>query len=217
MTPPLIRPFRPEDESAIRRICYDTALYGRPIEPLFPDPVFIGEAWIRYYVAYEPEHLWIADVDHEVAGYLTGSADTRRSISRFKTRILPRLIGRFLLKGHWMSPLFWRLLWSYGVRRTHVSDRRAEVIEKYPAHCHMNLAEGYRCRGIGAQLLRRFLGQLQTEGVPGIHVSTATHGGQSLFAKEGFVELARIPAPPLTEESPKEILIMGKDLKIKGR
>jgi GNAT superfamily N-acetyltransferase len=48
-----------------------------------------------------------------------------------------------------------------------------ELCRRYPAHLHINLAPGFRGRGIGARLIDAFAALAAEAGAPGLHVVTA--------------------------------------------
>jgi ribosomal protein S18 acetylase RimI-like enzyme len=191
---PHIRPYKPTDDPALRAICFETALYGQPIKPLLDDPELISDLWLRYYLRFEPEHCWVAEVEDLMAGYLTGCHDTGSFRRIFVRSILPGLVARFLRKGHWRKPWFRRLAWQAITQGWQRLGYRAHLLADYPAHCHLNLAPGDRHRGIGSQLLETFLTNLREHKVRGIHVATATPEGKAFFLRHGFQFLSEEPA-----------------------
>jgi len=207
-----IRPYQPSDERHVRRLCFETALYGRPIQSVFSDEAFISEAWLSYYWRFEPDLFWVAADDQGVLGYLTGSADTVLFQRRYLWRIAPSLMRQFLSRRHWRQPLFrvvlrqWRTLLSCGSR----SSRG--FLHDFPAHCHVNVALAARGQGVGLALVGTFLKALRTRKIRAAHVATATLGGSRLFRKAGFSNQCLLPAVRLTEESPTFIEILVKDL-----
>ncbi len=68
----------------------------------------------------------------------------------------------------------------------------AELTADYPAHLHVNLAESYRNRGIGAQLIGEFAADAARAGAAGMHVVTGS-GSRNVrfYERNGFSELAR--------------------------
>ena len=105
-----LRAYQPADADAVRRICFDTALFGRPLQPYFPDAQLASEALAGYYLRCEPELTFVAEAAGGVVGYISGCADSRRFPCRYARHIAPRLLGLFLLHGHWARPASWRLL-----------------------------------------------------------------------------------------------------------
>lgn len=212
MTEMLVRHYRPPDEEAVRRICGDTALYGQTIERLIKDRESVVDALIGYYTEFETESLLVADHEGEVVGYLAGCVDTKRFERLFSLHILPRLIARFVTHGHWHRALSWRVLAALGQTGHERQRILRSIVDAYPAHCHMNIAAGFRRRGVGALLFGSFLRYLVQRGARGIHVSTATEAGKAFFLKKGFTVLGRHPTPRLPVDTPEENWLLGKEL-----
>jgi GNAT superfamily N-acetyltransferase len=63
------------------------------------------------------------------------------------------------------------------------------LCRRYPAHLHINLAPGFRSRGIGARLIDAFAAHATAAGAPGLHVVTAK-GARNVrfYARCGLVE-----------------------------
>ncbi len=204
-----IRPYHDSDMAVVSDVCFRTALYGRSVEPLCGDRKFIAEAVLGYYTRFEKESLFVAEVDGRVVGYLTGCLDTRRYERLFARAIAPRLLARFIGRGHWRHIGVWRIIFAavgVGVRRRGIHHK---IIAEYPAHCHLDIAPDAQRMGLGSKLLEAFLDRMDSQGINGVHVSTPTGPGKKFFAKMGFVLLARHPAPPLGGVSPGEVWLMG--------
>lgn len=212
MTGPVVRPYRPSDRETVRRISCDTAVYGEPIDSFFPDRRFVADALVEYYTAFEPVSLFVAESDGAVVGYLTGCAQTRRYERLFMLRILPCLMWRCTLRGHWFRGSFWRLAYVEVQATCRSFQVGRSVLILYPAHCHMNMETGFRHAGIGTQLLEAFLSRLRAQGVPGIHIITATEPGKEFFHKSGFSVLVRYPSPEAPGLDSREVWIMGKKI-----
>jgi GNAT superfamily N-acetyltransferase len=64
-----------------------------------------------------------------------------------------------------------------------------ELCRRYPAHLHINLAPGFRNRGIGARLIATFATVAADAGRPGLHAVTAKAARNVRFyARCGLVE-----------------------------
>ena len=207
-----VRRYRPEDSETVRRISYETALYGQPMDALFQGRPLISEMLIGYYAEFEPEALFVAESEGRVIGYLTGCLDTRRFESFFGRYILLRLLWISLREGYGLKPAFWKVAGA-GVTAAHRwSKIRNEVLAHYPAHCHLNLDAAFRQAGTGSALWKAFFQYMAEHKVRGIHILSATEGGKAFFAKNGFNVLARYAAPNLLGSSQREIWVMGKEL-----
>jgi ribosomal protein S18 acetylase RimI-like enzyme len=205
----IIRAYRPADEAAVRRICFETALFGGPMQPVLDDERLFSEAFVGYYLRYATDLLFVAEVGGIVAGYLSGCTDTARYRREFVRRISPRLATRVLLRGYWLRPCLWRWL-AAGVRAARQWSAAHTGIEtEYPAHCHLNLAVAFQRQGLGRLLLDRFLAELRTRGLEGLHISASAAGGQAFFSRAGFKLLLEYPLPPFPDQPPRCVQIMG--------
>lgn len=64
-----------------------------------------------------------------------------------------------------------------------------DLTERFPAHLHINLAPEFRGRGLGGDLIARFLADALTAGAPGIHVTTSRAARNVAFYNRlGFAE-----------------------------
>ena len=204
-----VRPYRPADRAAVRRICADTAAWGRPFEELFPDRELAADAFVAGFTDSEPESCFVAEEEGQVVGYAAGALDARRG-----RRVLPRLAFRALVRGHWLRPTFWKLLLAAARVSGARSRALAAALAGHPATVHLNLDAGARGRGAGSALLAAFLDHARARGSRGVHVSAASDDGRRFFARHGFVRLASHPAPRLAPagEQPDEVWIMGRGL-----
>ncbi|MHC5053996.1 MAG: GNAT family N-acetyltransferase [Planctomycetota bacterium] len=202
-----IREYRPGDLAAVKEIAADTAYFGRPVDSVFPDRDLVADALIVPYAEFQPGSFLVAEADGRVVGYATGCLDTDRLGRVFRRRVLPGLALR-LVKNHWRRLGGLRLITMMRIAR-----RRARVMGKvvpdHPAHCHVNVAQGFRGSGIGRALLGRFVELARESGACGIHASTASEGGRRLAAGMGFVTLARVPVHDIAGGPPREGWIMG--------
>jgi len=187
----VVRPYVPGDREAVFRIAADTAYFGDPVEQFLPDRQFLLDVFVSYYLDCEPDHTWVADVDGEVAGYLTGSTGGAAAAAgqlRTGLRASARLMGgRYRLgavgRGHLRCTVLAKVRGEYPS-----VDERA-----YPAHLHVNLAPAARGLSLGRRLVEACLGQMAQLGVPGLHLNTTNLNAAAvrLYEKMGFELLAR--------------------------
>lgn len=182
-----IRAYQAADRDVLNRVCYESALMGESIAPLFGSQRLFTDYWMTYYLEHEPESAFVAVDNDGPVGYLVGCCDTRRFEATQQTVVWPRIWRRFLL-GRYGVPLpLARFLWRVVRSRRH--DRHlAPRLQDYPAHLHMNVAAGYRGRGHGALLLDGFLAYLEQRGVPGVHLITTNlnRAAVPLYESRGF-------------------------------
>ena len=190
-----IRRYQPADRPAIRAISCDTADQGGPVERFFHDREAVADVLVRYYTDYEPESLWVAECRRQIAGYVTGCLDTRRSTHILLKKIIPRVIAGAVVRG-----ALWRLeTWRLGAALLGTVFRggfpQAVDLSRYPAHLHMNIRDGFRGKGVGRCLIDRFKDQARDAGVQGVHVAVLgdNKGGRGFFEAMGFRLLGEQP------------------------
>ncbi|MCX6353533.1 MAG: GNAT family N-acetyltransferase [Candidatus Aureabacteria bacterium] len=212
MTSLSIRRYDPSDRADVRRICADTALYGEPVDRFIYDPDLVVDGLLRYYTDFEPESLFVAVAEGRVIGYLVGCVDTKRYERIFRYRIVPSLALKLIFRGDVLRPWLWKVLAALVKAGVNRAQFLKNIIQIYPAHCHMNMDPRHRREGVGARLCATFLDYLRDCGVKGVHISSATEVGKRFFSKMVFTLLAKFPAPPLAGIAPGEIWLMGKRL-----
>ncbi len=184
----VIRPYEPRDRSAVRRICFETGYMGEP-EWQWRDPKSYADLFTSYYTDAEPESALVVDRAGVVEGYLLACVDSRRAWS--ETSIFLRLLWRRAIALRPATAGFvWRSFGDVvvdGIR--HRLPPPALHDDRWPAHLHIDLLGSIRSRGVGAALLRTWLGHLEELEVPGCHVYTLAENHRAIRAFEsvGFV------------------------------
>ena len=183
-----IRGYRATDRTAVDQIACDTADHGNPVERLFHDRRTVAELLVRYYAEYEPDCLWIAEKDGQVAGYLTGCMDTKRCNRIMGKRMIPKVTAGALWRGALLRAETYRLLKSFWLTYFKGGYPIHVGLDEFPAHLHINIRDGFRQSGIGRRLVHRFQKQVSDAGIPGIHVLTLGHNdnGRRFFQAMGF-------------------------------
>ena len=178
---PEIRKFRDTDRDEVRGIATSTAT-GYPRSDL----QLVADLITEYYLSYEPEHLLVAEVDGNVVGYLSGCFDSARCRWLKGTRVIPSAIIKALARGEvgWGEV---RYLGSFIYVAVH-GGVRSTPPKGYPAHFHVNVAEGWRGEGIGSRLAEEFLNILSHNGISGVHVRVRRNARRAsrFFRSLGF-------------------------------
>ena len=190
-----IRTYRPDDRDVVRMIACDTADRGEPVESFFRDRETFADLLTRYYTDWEPQSLWVAEVEGRVIGYLTGCLNTHRYWTVMQRRIIPRAVWGAVCRGALRSYQTWRVLRA-GVQTLAVGRMRREASSvAHPAHLHLNVAKAFRSQRVGRQLLERFLAQARAAGSPGVHAAVRedNDAGKRFFERMGFTVLGRYP------------------------
>lgn len=187
-----LRPYQPTDLPGVRAI-YGDDEFARPrLLRQYPRMrAYLADESSYYYTHYEPESLFVAQADGQIAGALLGAVDTRRHERYYSRRIRPYLALRCLVGAYgWPG-------WLGAVLRTEWADRQtvAPAFDRrqYPAHLHIGVLPAFRRQGIGAALMARYAAYLQEKGVPGYHLyaSSYHHLGVAFYRKLGLEELGQ--------------------------
>jgi len=202
-----IRPYRPADRAAVRRICAATAWMGRPAPRLVGDDWIWAEYWTRYFTDREGRCCWVVQRGGrgEVVGYLTGTADARR-FERYLPFLLPgigcRAVRRRLMCRRESRRALLALLGSLARGEPALPPR---VKRQFPATFHFNLLPPARRRGLGSRLVQTFLAGMRSAGAGGVHVQTLSLNAPAAAAmkRAGFRLLARRPIRAFAHVDPR--------------
>jgi GNAT superfamily N-acetyltransferase len=181
-----IRLYTPTDRTAVRRI-YGEDEFTRPrllqIYPRYGE--YLADE-MSYYPDYEPESLFVAEVDGQVVGALQGAVDTDRFEQVYDQRIRPLLVRRCLAGTYgWPG-------WLPAVLRTEWAGRQVKAPnvdrEQYPAHLHIGLLPNWRRQGLGTDLMERYAAYLRQSGIPGYHLYASSFHplGVAFYEKLGL-------------------------------
>lgn len=210
-----IRPYNKNDRQSVLRISADTAVFGEPVEAILEDRRVFCDAFTSYYTDYESEYAWVACIDEDVVGYLTGCINTSLQRRRWLMKVLPTVILR-LLRGHYKTG---RRTWGYAWSMIN-SSMRGEFpnvnYQEYPAHLHINVEAGARGKGLGRGLMEAYLEQLENNGIPGVFLETTNlnEAACRLYESTGFAILGRRETNVWKKvtHQPVENLIYGRKL-----
>jgi ribosomal protein S18 acetylase RimI-like enzyme len=186
-----VRQYESHDRAAVLQIAADTGFFGAPVEAFLDDRRLMQDAFVAYYVDREPEHVWVAEADGKVVGYISGSIGGARA-SLGKARTAAVFAFRLLTFRYRIGRRTWRYF-----RRTGGAALRGEYphadLRQYPAELHINLAEGARGLGLGKSLMNACLEQMAALGRPGIHLNTTSLNAAAvrMYEKMGFQLLGR--------------------------
>jgi ribosomal protein S18 acetylase RimI-like enzyme len=203
-----VRPYRPADRRDVVTICHRTGYFGEDAAPYFRDAELFALLFTAYYVEYEPENCFVADDNGSAVGYIIGSVDTEAQRHEFDRLIVPRVVRRMLTRTLFRHP--GDVLFMLGLVDHADYEKKLytpDLVAKYPAHLHMNVAPEYQRRGLGSRLMGRFLETMRKAGAPGVHLVTSTENKKALpfYKKEGFVLYAELPNKLWEKKSPPTV------------
>ena len=208
----VIRPYRPADRDAVRRLCCDTGYLGKAIDPVFEDRELFADYLTSFYTDWEPESAFVLEQDAEVKGYLLGS---RRPFLHQVHGFLTNL--RLFAKGIFRYPRYnkaskafvrWILLNAW--REVPAAPRRIP-------HFHFNMLP--EAQGIAGtrELLVQYFNHLRANGekqVFGQVVTFEDRRGAKVFERYGFRVLEKKEITKYREHSsdPVYLCTVIKDL-----
>jgi ribosomal protein S18 acetylase RimI-like enzyme len=186
----IIRLYESSDRQDVLRISADTAVFGESVEAILEDRQLFRDAFTAYYTDFESDYLWVACIDDQVVGYLTGCINTisqrRQIIGRTMLPLVWRMIqGKYRLGGKTYNYV------KYMARGALRKEYPRVDLKQYPAHLHINVEAAMRGRGFGRILMTAYLDQLGEMGVPGVFLDTIDINAAacSLYESLGFMLL----------------------------
>jgi GNAT superfamily N-acetyltransferase len=190
-----IRTYRPTDRLAVRQLSCDTADRGEPVDRLFHDCEAVADVLVRGYMDFEPQFLWVAECEDQVAGYLTGCLDTRAFDGLLEKKVIPKAVWRSIARGALLHLQTWHLLGAFAATALLGGFPHRIDLNAYPAHFHVNLGRRFRGHGLGRQLVDAFRRQVDLAGIGGIHVVARgdNPGGRKFFEAMDFKRLFEQP------------------------
>jgi len=182
-----IRPAGPYDIPGTYRVCLQTADAGADGSALYTNPDLLGHIYVGPYLVGQPELAFVLADDAGVAGYVLGAADTREFEAWQEREWLPTLRAQY-------PPTAGATLDDELIAQLHSPTLApAAVVERYPAHLHIDLLPRVQGTGLGRAMLETLFDALRPRGVNGIHLDVGedNHNAIAFYRHLGFVELAR--------------------------
>jgi ribosomal protein S18 acetylase RimI-like enzyme len=168
-----IRLYKPEDREILYRIAADTAFFGEPVDALLEDRRLFCDAFYRYYVDFEPEHIWVACAGAKVVGFLAGCLNTKARNRIMALRLLPVTVWGILDGKYRFGSRTRRYALELAQEALSGNVPRADL-RIFPAHLHVNIAAAWQGQGLGRSLLTTYLSFLRCAGLPGVHLETTS-------------------------------------------
>ncbi|MEW6055210.1 MAG: GNAT family N-acetyltransferase [Bdellovibrionota bacterium] len=206
---------RAREFSEIRRICCETGNAGAPIAKERWD--FFGDLWIGPYEKLLPQWTYVASVEDQILGYLTGCPSTAQFESRKRLKIFPLLWMGILRRSYRKTSDTRRFLkrslgLSKSPERCFSGGFLKMLYVRYPAHLHINIDSRVRGRNLGRSLVEGFLRDLKREEVSGVHVFCGDQA-RGFYRSLGFQELKRISYRTDSRAGATPVYAMGRLLR----
>jgi GNAT superfamily N-acetyltransferase len=185
-----IRPFNSADLDALYLISLATGHEGGDASHLYTDGKLMGHIYAAPYALLEPDLALVVEDAHGVAGFVVGTSDTRSWFQRLENEWWPHL--RTTYEDPASIPT---ADWSADQRRAfmihHPSPPPTVIIERYPAHLHLNLLPHVQGRGIGRLLFSEWMAIAARYGAGPIHIGAnrSNPGAIRFWSQLGFKTL----------------------------
>ncbi|HCS59818.1 MAG TPA: GNAT family N-acetyltransferase [Microbacterium sp.] len=186
-----IRPYRPEDRSALFDICVRTADAGADATGMASDDELWALLYAVPYVERHPDLSWVVESDDgRTVGYIVATDDTDAFERWFHDVWWPRYVDRFPrpAQTHTREEELIDEAYERGI----VRDERAEA---HPAHLHIDLLPETQGQGLGRALIETLFAELTRRGVRGLHLGMdpANVGAAAFYERLGMTQLSSEP------------------------
>lgn len=193
-----IRLFKSADLDALYMISLATGHEGGDASRLYSDGKLIGHIYAAPYALLEPSLALVVEDEHGVAGFVVGTPDTDNWSDRLENEWWPNLRTAYEDPGNTPAPD-----WSADQRRAFMIHHPARpprwIIERYPAHLHLNLLPRIQGRGIGRLLFSEWISSAARYGVGPIHIGANRSNPRAIgfWSRQDFSPL---PSPDSASE-----------------
>lgn len=168
-------------------MCLATGAAGADAAALYADPDLLGHVYAGPYAVRHPEHgfVVVAPMDTGeagVAGYVLAAPDTRAFEAWQEQNWYPALREQY-------PPRDTATPDAAIVRLLHTPERRSDaVLERWPAHLHIDLMPRLQGKGLGRRLIALTLDALRADGIRGLHlaVDPRNAAAQEFYPKVGL-------------------------------
>jgi hypothetical protein len=158
---------------AVRELCCRTGDSGKPVARERWE--FFARVWIEPYEKLVPEWTYIGESNGEIIGYLTGCPDTARfaKVKRWRCNLpllVAAILGRYRRVGGAAAFARRALGLTANPEDYFDSELKPSLELHFPAHLHVNVDADHRLSGVGRRLVEQYLFDLESAGVPGVHL-----------------------------------------------
>lgn len=197
-----IRPIRTSDIESLYAISLATGHKGEDASHLYDDPRMMGHIYSAPYANLSPKTCFIAVQDNEVAGYIVGTHDTKTFEQNLEKNWWPGLREEYPCPNV-ASKLNWTADQKRAALIHHPERTPTQIIDRYPAHLHMNLHSNAQGQGLGPALLKKWIDHARSCGVDGVFIGANIHNTRAInfWQKQGFQNINHLLKPKTVRAS----------------
>lgn len=184
-----IRKFEAKDRVAVRQIVYATALIGEPAGLFFQGQEVISDALSLYFTDYEPVSCFVAEINHQITGYLLGAKNKIAAQAIFNAQLVLPLLLKAFRSGIFLRIKNLSFIFGCLIDLLKNGIKTPDFNQAYPATLHLNIKDGFRGQEIGAKLISAYLDYLKIEKISGVHLATMSDRAADFFLSQGFQQL----------------------------
>lgn len=200
-----IRLFKSADLDALYAISLATGHASGDAASMYGDPRLMGHIYAAPYALLEPGFALVVEDEHGVAGFALGTPDTDKWSDRLEDAWWPNLRATYEDPGDVPAPD-----WSADQRRAFMIHHPARtpqwIVERYPAHLHLNLLPRLQGRGIGCLLFSEWIDRAARYGVGPMHVGVNRFNSRAI----GFWSTQDFRPLPSPDGAPERTVWMGR-------
>ncbi|KAH7080655.1 acyl-CoA N-acyltransferase [Paraphoma chrysanthemicola] len=194
MATPFVRPYdKSRDFDGGLHVFFTTIDHGLDWEPARTIGSYL---WYKAYVSLTPDTCFVLDDgDGHVVGYCIGTPDTTLFAERWRNVFAP-IVDPVLVPDPEVqsdNPLMERddvKGFRHAVYNGSCSMLQSwpDLLQRYPAHMHIDLLPEYQRKGHGTALINAFFEAAKTRGANGVHLDMVKHNvtGRAFYDRIGF-------------------------------
>lgn len=185
-----IRQANSNDLDALYLICLKTGDMGSDASQQYLDPKMLGHIYAAPYLKYCPELTFVAEKNDTVLGYCVGTPDTYKFEAILEAEWWPSLRLKYPKLDQKTQEI-----WSQDERMCqmihHPETIPQHVVDRAPAHLHMNLLPEIQGSGVGASLLESWMQKAAQLNISAVHIGAGAENerGVRFWEKQRFIDL----------------------------
>ena len=184
-----IRPATVHDLLGAYRVCLQTGDSGADATEMFRNPDLLGHIYVGPYFVGVPDCAFVFADDQGVAGFILAATDTEAFEEWAEEHWWPVLREQYpMIPGDSDDARIIRML--------HTPPRADRaLLERYPAHLHIDLLPRAHGQGLGRSLMERLFIRLRERDVRGVHLEVGASNANAIdfYRHLGFTTLVEHP------------------------